>query len=46
MNRNERKDSMQRKQIAEFQSIYILCGLCEKPLRPCGKKTFDAASAF
>ena len=40
-----RRGITQMAQEFEFQ-LYILCDLCVKTLRLCGKKTFETASAW
>ena len=40
-----RREITQSAQDFEFQ-LYILCDLCVKTLRLCGKKTFETASAL
>jgi hypothetical protein len=39
INRKGRKGFTQRSQYFDFKSV-VLCALCEKKLRLCGKKTF------
>ena len=40
INRKERKEFTPRTQYLEFE-LLSLCALCEKPLRLCGKNTFN-----